>query len=317
MTGETTVPETTLPETTVPTLPATEPFGTDCTALIAKGDVGTCVVATGTDGTIAAVAEHPEQPASDHSGLPPFGARPAEPTTTSTSTTPSSTTGDDETTSTAPGHTTGCLTSDTSGELTPPGASGTETTTTSTSTTSTSTTTVAGGGTTAGRAATTVEQTDLVYLRVGDLWKLALERKLTEPVRATTQVYCSELLGSDDPVAVFVVPAADGLFGNQLDMITDTGQVTLTYKLGGGFAVAHPAGSPAHVDLYVPKAGGHVFARLSLESTPATADSPPAWKVTSNTGVIGEIVARRLSLGRPWAELRPTVAPTTPPVPTT
>jgi hypothetical protein len=78
-----------------------------------------------------------------------------------------------------------------------------------------------------------------------------------------------------DPKAVFVTPAPNGEFGNELDVVDTSGSVTLVRQLHGGFADVASGGG---LQTYVPDpAGGYDEAVIDYRNG--------AWRIVSVTTV--------------------------------
>lgn len=87
---------------------------------------------------------------------------------------------------------------------------------------------------TPGQTSTAPAERDLVYRQVGNTYSLRLRR--VTAASSTTTLYASDVNRDGDPKAVFVTPAPNSQFGNELDVVDTGGAVTLLRQLHGGFA---------------------------------------------------------------------------------
>jgi len=128
----------------------------------------------------------------------------------------------------------------------------------------------------AGSSVTPTQERDLVYHRVGSAWHLALRRVTTSTGYApTSDLWQSDIDRDGDPKAVFVTPAPNSQFGNELDVVEATGAVTLYRQLHGGFATIASGGG---LETYVPATPtGYDEAVINY--------SAGAWRITSVTQV--------------------------------
>jgi hypothetical protein len=88
------------------------------------------------------------------------------------------------------------------------------------------------------------EERDLVWRQQGPRWELALVHVFENP-GLPSLVWGDDVERDHDPKLVFVTPSTRAGFGNELDVVEGSGDVTLYRFLGQGFA-------------YVPAAGGLV-----------------------------------------------------------
>ena len=109
---------------------------------------------------------------------------------------------------------------------------------------------------------------DLVYRHVGSTWNLALRR--TESVTSYAELWRSDVNRDSDPKAVFVVPAPNTQFGEELDVVDASGQVTLQRQLQGGFATIATGGG---LETFVPDSSGYTQTVIRYTSG--------AWRIAS------------------------------------
>jgi hypothetical protein len=135
-----------------------------------------------------------------------------------------------------------------------------------------------------GQPITTGQERDLVYREVGHAWSLVLRRTPVATGESISEVYESDVMRDGDPKAVFVEPAANSQYGNELDVVEGNGIVTLYRQLHGGFA-AVPAGGG--LETYTPDpADGYDEAAIAYTGG--------AWKIMSLSHV-SESQAQSLS----------------------
>ena len=85
------------------------------------------------------------------------------------------------------------------------------------------------------------QERDLVWLRQGQTWALALVR-VFQNAGLSSLVWADDIERDGDPKLVFVVRSAHSGFGTELDLVEGTGQVVLYRFLGDGFADVPAAG---------------------------------------------------------------------------
>ncbi|MHB1534895.1 MAG: hypothetical protein ACYC1D_09875 [Acidimicrobiales bacterium] len=128
-----------------------------------------------------------------------------------------------------------------------------------------------------GGANVAIQERDLVYRRVGGTYSLALRRVTTATNGAgnTSTLWESDVNRDGDPKAVFVTPAPNSQYGNELDVVEATGVVTLYRQLHGGFATIAPGGG---LETFVPSStSGYDEAVIKY--------SGGAWRIASTAHV--------------------------------
>jgi hypothetical protein len=119
------------------------------------------------------------------------------------------------------------------------------------------------------------QERDLVYRLVDNQYSLILRRIPAANGEAETRLFSSDIMRDGDPKAVFVTPAPNSDFGNELDVVDTTGSVTLVRQLHGGFADVATAGG---LQTYVPDpAGGYNEAVIDYRNG--------SWRIISVTTV--------------------------------
>ncbi len=93
-----------------------------------------------------------------------------------------------------------------------------------------------------------VQERDLVWRRRGRSWALAL-RRVFNAVGPPSGLWRGDVQAAAAPDLVFVTPSAQGGFGNELDVVSVSGTVSLYRFLGEGFVVAP---EPGELVAYVP-----------------------------------------------------------------
>jgi len=86
-----------------------------------------------------------------------------------------------------------------------------------------------------------VEERDLVWRRHEADWELALVHVFENP-GLPSLVWGDDVERDHDPKLVFITPSARAGFGNELDLVEGSGEVTLYRFLGQGFANVPAAG---------------------------------------------------------------------------
>jgi hypothetical protein len=100
-----------------------------------------------------------------------------------------------------------------------------------------------------------VEERDLVWHRQGARWELALVHVFQNPGLASL-VWGDDVERDHDPKLVLVTPSARVGFGNELDLVEGSGDVTLYRFLGQGFAnVPAPGGLVTYVPGWTERQG--------------------------------------------------------------
>jgi hypothetical protein len=121
-----------------------------------------------------------------------------------------------------------------------------------------------------GQPITTGQERDLVYREVDHAWSLVLRRTPVAAGESMCELYESDIMRDADPKAVFVEPAANSQYANELDVVEGSGIVTLYRQLHGGFAAVPAAGG---LDTYTPDpVDGYDEADIAY--------SGGAWKIT-------------------------------------
>ena len=87
-----------------------------------------------------------------------------------------------------------------------------------------------------------VQERDLVWHRRGSRWSLAEVHTFWDTNGEPTQLWADDINRDHDPKLVFVTMTDQAGFGNELDVVEGTGQVTLYRYLGIGFAVIPASG---------------------------------------------------------------------------
>ncbi len=102
----------------------------------------------------------------------------------------------------------------------------------------------------AGQPTPPSEERDLVYHRGGNNWVLSLRRA---PVtnQSESRLYESDVNRDGDAKAVFISPAANTQYADELDVVEGTGAVSLYRQLHGGFATIASGGG---LETFVPDA---------------------------------------------------------------
>jgi hypothetical protein len=130
------------------------------------------------------------------------------------------------------------------------------------------------------------QERDLVYREVNNDWSLVLRRTPTASGEATSQVYGSDILRDGDPKLVFVEPAPNSSYADELDVVEGSGAVTLYRQLNGGFATVPTGGG---LQTYVPDpVNGYDEATIGY--------SNGAWRITA-TSVVSQSQAQALENG--------------------
>lgn len=91
------------------------------------------------------------------------------------------------------------------------------------------------------RAGPGSQERDLVWRRQGSHWALAL-RRVFQSRGLLTQLYASARPDEGTQVLLFISPSAAAHYGQELDIVSQTGQVELRRFLGQGFVVVPPQG---------------------------------------------------------------------------
>jgi hypothetical protein len=126
-----------------------------------------------------------------------------------------------------------------------------------------------------GQPIVTGQERDLVYRLVGGQYLLVLRRVPVASGESETRLYSSDIMRDGDPKAVFVTPAPNGNYANELDVVDTTGSVTLYRQLHGGFADVATGGG---LQTYLPDPqGGYYETVIRYQSG--------AWRIVSNTTV--------------------------------
>jgi hypothetical protein len=126
-----------------------------------------------------------------------------------------------------------------------------------------------------GQPIVTGQERDLVYRLVGNQYSLILRRIPVASGEAETRLFASDIMRDGDSKAIFVTPAPNGEFGNELDVVDTSGSVTLVRQLHGGFADVASGGG---LQTYVPDpAGGYDEAVIDYRNG--------AWRIVSVTTV--------------------------------
>ncbi len=124
-----------------------------------------------------------------------------------------------------------------------------------------------------GQPITSGQELDLVYLRQGSQYALILRRVPVANGEAETRLYASDIMRDGDRKAVFITPAPNASFGNELDVVEASGAVTLFRQLHGGFADVAPSGG---LQTYLPDARGGYDATV-------IAYRQGAWRIISDS----------------------------------
>lgn len=119
-----------------------------------------------------------------------------------------------------------------------------------------------------------IQERDLVYHRVGDRWSLALRREFTSTSGDETDLWQSDVNRDGDPKAVFVTPATNATYGQELDVVEANGTVTLFRELKGGFATIAAGGG---LETFVPDTTGYTATVIRYTAG--------AWRVASVTAM--------------------------------
>ncbi|HWE54632.1 MAG TPA: hypothetical protein VG435_03930 [Acidimicrobiales bacterium] len=118
--------------------------------------------------------------------------------------------------------------------------------------------------------ASPLQERDLVYRHVGSTWSLVLRRASTSTAGAESQLWQSDVNRDGDPKAVFVRPAPNEMYGEEIDVVEASGSVTLYRQLQGGFATIAPGGG---LETFVPDSAGYLETVIRF--------SGGAWRIAS------------------------------------